>query len=119
MVGFGLLGFISTYEAFFACVFIFTLGEILEATSVMPFIMNHTPASHRGRMSSVLPLIMGFGFIVGPLVMGGVLEATSFALAWKVSAIIVGLSTVGMMAINKFERKSRVVDVDSEVLSNS
>ncbi|QUI22006.1 MFS transporter [Vallitalea pronyensis] len=109
-LGFGLLGFISTYEAFFACVFIFTLGEILEATSIMPFIMNHTPSSHRGRMSSVLPLIMGFGFTAGPLVMGSVLEATSFAFAWKVSAVIVGISTIGMLGINRFERNSRVID---------
>lgn len=118
IVGFGLLGFISTYEAFFACVFIFTLGEILEATSVMPFIMNHTPASHRGRMSSVLPLIMGLGFTVGPLVMGMILEVSSFAFAWKVSGLIVGVSTVGMIAINKFEKNSRVVEVEAVGMMN-
>ncbi len=60
----------------------------------MPFIMNHTPASHRGRMSSVLPLIMGLGFTVGPLVMGMILEVSSFAFAWKVSGLIVVITIV-------------------------
>lgn len=113
IIGFGLLGFISTYTAFFACVVIFTLGEILEATSVMPFIMNHTPASHRGRMGAVLPLIMGAGFTVGPLIIGPVIETRGFSNAWHLSTIIVGLSVIAMVFIHKFEKKSRVKDEES------
>ncbi|GMQ58975.1 MFS transporter [Vallitalea sediminicola] len=112
-IGFGMLGFISTKVAFFISVFIFTLGEILEAISVMPFIMNHTPATHRGRMSSVLPIIMGAGFTVGPLVMGYVLEATSFSVGWKLCSLVVGLSALWMIRINKNEIKSRVGDEET------
>ncbi|GKX27938.1 MFS transporter [Vallitalea longa] len=117
-VGFGLLGFISTKTAFFVSVFIFTLGEILEAISVMPFIMNHTPANHRGRMSSVLPIIMGAGFTAGPFVMGQVLEMTSYAFSWKLCAVIVGIATLWMIRINRridnegvMEQKVTVEDV--------
>ncbi|WP_304943627.1 MFS transporter [Vallitalea guaymasensis] len=116
-IGFGMLGFISTKVAFFTSVFIFTLGEILEAISVMPFIMNHTPATHRGRMSSVLPITMGLGFTVGPLIMGHVLEATSFSFAWKICALIVGVSALWMIRINKNEIKSRV-DEEEAVVAN-
>src|SRR6056297_840101 len=96
-VGFGVLGFISLRWVFHISVFIFTLGEILEAISVMPFIMNHTPSSHRGRMSSVLPIIMGAGFGIGPLVMGYVLEYTSFEFSWRFAAAIVLIATFAMI----------------------
>jgi len=107
-VGFGVLGFISLRWVFYISVFIFTLGEILEAISVMPFIMNHTPSSHRGRMSSVLPIIMGAGFTVGPLVMGYVLEYTSFEFSWRFAAAIVLIATFAMIFLEyKDTKKSK------------
>lgn len=112
-VGFGLLGFISTKTAFFVSVFIFTLGEILEAISVMPFIMNHTPANHRGRMSSVLPMIMGAGFTAGPFVMGQVLEMTNFAFSWKLCGLIVGISTLWMIRISRRIDKQGVIEKEA------
>jgi predicted MFS family arabinose efflux permease len=86
--------------AFFVSVFIFTIGEILEAISTMPFIMNHTPASHRGRMSSVIPLIMGAGYSIGPLVMGNVLDRKGFEKSWMIAASVVLLSTLAMKGID-------------------
>ncbi|MDA3812386.1 MAG: MFS transporter [Spirochaetaceae bacterium] len=99
-IGFGMLGFISFKAAFFLSVFIFTLGEILEAVSTPPFIMNQTPATHRGRMSSVIPLIMGSGYTVGPVVMGMVLYNTSFQFSWMVAGTVVLISTIAMKGID-------------------
>jgi len=103
--GFGMLGFISFKWIFYISVFIFTLGEILEAISVMPFIMNHTPSSHRGRMSSVLPVIMGAGFSIGPLVMGYVLEYTSFEFSWRFATSVVLIATFSMFLIERRDTK--------------
>lgn len=99
-IGFGLLGFIEVRMAFFLSVFIFTTGEILEAISTMPFIMNHTPASHRGRMSSILPLIMGSGYTLGPMVMGSVVDSRGFSFSWIAAAAVVLVSTVAMKGID-------------------
>jgi len=81
-------------------VFIFTTGEILEAVSMMPFIMNHTPASHRGRMSAVLPLIMGAGFSLGPLIIGSILDKSNFQITWFIAAAVVLVSTIAMKFID-------------------
>lgn len=107
-LGFGLLGYISFMGAFFISVIIFTSGEILEAVSTMPFIMNHTPASHRGRMSSVLPLLMGAGFSIGPLISGAVLDATSFRFTWTLAAAVVFVSTLAMKGIDVWEQRKAV-----------
>ncbi|MDF2698864.1 MAG: transporter, partial [Haloplasmataceae bacterium] len=74
MLGFGLLGFLDSLAFFYISVFIFTLGEILLTISVMPYVYNHTPSSHRGRMSGTLSMIMGFGWVLGPFVMGQIRE---------------------------------------------
>ncbi len=104
-LGFGMLGYISFKAAFFISIFIFTTGEILEAISAMPFIMNHTPASHRGRMSSVLPILMGAGFAVGPVVTGAVLDGTSFRFTWTFAAMIVLTATIAMKFIDIYDEK--------------
>ena len=108
-----MMGFISVELAFYISVVIFTLGEILEAISVMPFIMNHTPASHRGRMSSVLPMIMGAGYSIGPLIMGICLEKTGFDYSWKLVGLIVFIATVLMGFLEKHDNRSHVVSSKS------
>jgi MFS family permease len=109
--GFGLLGYWSTRTAFFVSVFVFTLGEILEAISSMPFIMNHTPASHRGRIAAVVPIIMGLGFAIGPWVMGEVLERSDFTFSWTMAAAVVLIAVVGMTGIARMERRYRSAEV--------
>jgi MFS family permease len=106
-IGFGMLGVFNTKTAFFISVIIFTSGEILEAISIMPFIMNHTPETHRGRMSSVLPLLMGAGFTIGPIVMGIVLEKTSFFVSWGLAAMVVLIATIGMYFIRAYDLRSK------------
>ncbi|MCK5154333.1 MAG: MFS transporter [Spirochaetales bacterium] len=105
-MGFGLLGVFNTKEAFFISVIVFTTGEILEAISIMPFIMNHTPETHRGKMNSILPLLMGAGFSIGPIVMGTVLEKSSFSVSWAVAAIVVLTATIGMRFIRTYDLKN-------------
>ena len=106
-IGFGMLGFYSTRTAFFISVIIFTTGEILEAISNMPFIMNHTPETHRGRMSSIIPLLMGIGYSIGPIIMGIVLENSSYLIGWTIAAMVVMVSTVAMIFIRKFDLTNR------------
>ncbi|PKM94384.1 MAG: MFS transporter [Firmicutes bacterium HGW-Firmicutes-1] len=105
-VGFGMLGFVSTKTAFFTSVFIFTLGEILEAISSVPFIMSHAPASHRARISSILSLLIGTGYTMGSLVMGSVLEIASFEVCWKISATVVLIAAILMKLLEKYDNKN-------------
>ncbi len=106
VLGFGMLGFISTKTAFFTSVFIFTMGEILVTVSFMPFIANHTPASHRGRMNSILPIIMGFGFVLGPLGMGNLLRIITIPTAWQFIGIFMTVFTLLMLLLEKVDERN-------------
>jgi len=104
-IGFGMLGFVSTKLAFFASVLIFTIGEILEAISATPFIMEHTPASHRGRISGTMSILIGMGYTLGSLVMGPLLDMYSFELCWKLTGIVVLIATVSMKFLEVYDQR--------------
>ncbi|WP_218064920.1 MFS transporter [Vulcanibacillus modesticaldus] len=103
IIGFGMLGFISSKAVFFLSVFIFTIGEITVTISFMPLIANYTPASHRGRMNSILPLIMGLGFTLGPLGMGMILEYYSIESSWRMVGVLMVFSTILMLLLEKLD----------------
>jgi MFS family permease len=105
VVGFGMLGFYESNLAFAISCIIFTWGEIAVTISFMPFLANHTPASHRGRMNAVLPMVMGLGFTFGPMVMGNLIPVTGMQGAWKIVGLIAIVSTLAMQALSGFEGK--------------
>lgn len=92
-IGFGMLGFISSIPFIYISVIILTLGEIVVTTSSGPFVANHTPASHRGRMEAVLPIITGFGFTIGPTIVGTILKFTTIENAWKFVGLVMLIFT--------------------------
>lgn len=108
-IGFGMLGFFHSKIAFFISVLVFTIGEIIVTISAMPFIANHTPASHRGRMNAVLPLIMGLGQILGPGIMGKTLEYTTMTSCWRIIGVIMIVYTTFMFTMEKYEANTSII----------
>jgi MFS family permease len=92
-IGFGMLGFISSIPFVYISVIILTLGEIVVTISSGPFIANHTPASHRGRMEAILPIIMGFGYTIGPAIIGTILKFTTIENAWRFVGLVMIIFT--------------------------
>lgn len=113
-VGFGMLGVLNTLPYFFLSVFIFTLGEILISISVMPFIINHTPASHRGRMNAVLPTIMGMGYAIGPMTMGRILNYSSVESAWLILGGFTAISAAFMFGLEKYDGRTKIKVEEAE-----
>ncbi|WP_066504759.1 MFS transporter [Abyssisolibacter fermentans] len=103
-VGIGLLGFYSTKAGFFIAAFIFSIGEITVMISSVPFIVNHTPASHRGRISAVLPLITGFGYGLGPIISSKLIRKITIATALKYIGVIMLIYTLLMFLLGKKEK---------------
>jgi MFS family permease len=105
-VGFGLPGFVDKVPFLFASVFVLTVGEIVVTTSTMPFIANHTPASHRGRMSAVLPMIMGLGYTVGPSITGNVSNNIGINSTWRIVGLIMVTFTALAYLLEKYDIKT-------------
>jgi MFS family permease len=116
-VGFGMLGFLNSLPFFFVSVFIFTLGEIVMSIASTPFIANHTPASHRGRMNAVLPMIFGAGYALGPMTMGKVLSYISIETGWIALGIFALVTSVFMYMLEKYDDRKNPEQVEEIVES--
>lgn len=114
VIGFGMLGFVESTPAFILACFIITLGEIIVTISFMPFLANHTPASHRGRMNAVLPLVMGLGFTFGPMIVGSLIPHFAISGTWKIIALVAILSTLAMQVLDTFDSKSVTSQKEAE-----
>lgn len=110
-VGFGMLGFLNTLPFFFVSVFIFTLGEIIMSIAATPFIANHTPASHRGRMNAVVPMILGAGYTLGPMGMGKILSYISIETGWAALGVFTLVTSGFMYLLERYDDRKNAEEV--------
>jgi MFS family permease len=104
-VGFGMIYFVNAIGLFVISTIIWTVGEILQATNVNVYIANHTPISHRGRFNSVLPIIIGTGFALGPPMMGTFIERVGMRQVWLVAAVLSLVSAAALVLLYLLENR--------------
>ena len=80
--GFGLIGRVGSLPWLLLSTLIWTMGEILAATSTGAYIAGHSPLTHRGRVNAIAPIIMYSGFAAGPPLAGSLIERFSLAVIW-------------------------------------
>lgn len=115
-LGFGMMGITHSLTFVFVWAFIFTIGEIIIAISVTPFIANHTPVSHRGRMNSVIPMMFGLGNTLGPVGMGYALTYVSIDTGWMLIGISTFIFSLFMFGLEKVEAQKTVQHIDTQVI---
>jgi MFS family permease len=102
-IGFGVLAFARSPWLFFASTFVWSLGEIVQATNESVFVSNHTPMSHRGRFNAVLPLISGLGFSFSTPIAGRITERWGIPTVWFVVAASAGVAALGLWTLGRYE----------------
>lgn len=112
IVGFGLLYFTGRFYFVVLMSIVWTVGEILTATNIDVFIANHTPASHRGRVNAITPILFGIGYAVSPALMGRYIDRFSPADAWPVVALVAIAATLILALLGFHERNRPRSDAD-------
>lgn len=102
-VGFGMLGFVSSFFFYIVAAVIYTLGEILEATNAGVYIANHSPMNHRGRFNAVIPLITSVGFSFGPSIFGRFIDAYGTRKLWIICFILAFISSMFLRWLRGYE----------------
>jgi MFS family permease len=84
---------------FYIMIFAFTMGEIINTLGSSPFMSRRIPASHRGRISS----IMGIGYMIGgmggQLAVGISIDKMGFDNTFNL-IVLVGVISVSIIAYN-------------------
>lgn len=107
MVGFGMLGAVSTVLGLVLSTMLWTVGEIIIATNTNVYIANHAPISHRGRFNAIFPVIRRVGFILGPPFAGWISDARGLEWIWILNGFAALAIAMGMMRLRNQERRSR------------
>jgi len=105
LVGFGMFAFAESRLLFALGCIIFTLGEITVTISYMPYVANRTPASHRGRMNAVLPLLMGVGYTAGPIIMSRGLLIFAPQTGWVLISMVLAIAVVSMLILERYDAR--------------
>ena len=120
-IGFGMLAFTRHPAWFFVSVFIWTMGEIINATNADVHIANHTPMSHRGRFNSILPFLGGFGWALATPVGGNIIHHAGMGTLWLVMFGVAALASAGLLVLDRAEgwsmRKKAVLPGSDAVAS--
>jgi MFS family permease len=98
-IGFSCLGLVQTPIWFYVLATVYTLGEVIDATNTHYYIANNTPISHRARFSAVLPVIMGTGHAIAPLIGGQVSTRYGLDVLWVIVGITAALGTLGILIL--------------------
>lgn len=98
-MAFVVLGIANIYSLFIIAAIILTIGEIAIAINSGTFIANRTPASHRGRVNAIIPLIYGCGHAFGPNIMGKMLDVINIQWAWYIIAFVVFVGCIIMYSL--------------------
>ncbi len=95
-----------TYSIFFVMMFVFTIGEIVNMLGSSPFMSRRVPSTHRGRIHSYANITRFLGAGIGRVVIGWILEATNYSLAFA-SIASVGVLALALIAYNYYlDRKT-------------
>lgn len=111
IIGFGIIYFIGSIYLFILSTIIWTIGQILFSTNSNVYIANLTPISHRGRFNSVIPLIVGAGFAIGPAIMGLYVDKYTIKSAWLLLAVLASISSSLMFTLYLNDKKNKAARV--------
>ncbi|WP_455383488.1 MDR family MFS transporter [Salinispira pacifica] len=104
-VGFGMIGLSRSLAMLVVSTIVWTVGEVIGATNIDAFVANNTPASHRGRMNSITPILLRLGFSLSPLFMGFYLEHNPIGSVWLLSGGLAAVAAVVFLLMRIPRRK--------------
>jgi len=96
-VGYGMMGWGSSFALLLAGMFVVTAGEITCSPASMNLVANFSPENLRGRYMGVYGIFNSFGWSIGPLVGGVLLDLAGGRpkLLWGAIASLTVLAAIG------------------------
>lgn len=113
-VGYGMMGFVGGFGTLALAMMVVTFGEVVAVPATMNLSANFATAENRGRYMGVYGLFNSFGWSLGPLVGGALLDA-SHRIAWIPWSAIALLSLFAALGFWDLRRRlSRAMDREGE-----
>lgn len=101
--GYLVVGFSSTFMLFIVCIIIITIGENCVSPPALSLAANLAPSGRIGRYMGIYGFAVTFGWSLGPL-MGGLLldwTAPDYIYTWIIIAVMAIISAFGFAALSR------------------
>ena len=89
----------------YVSIIVFTAGEIINTIASSPFLSRRIPASHRGRIISVLGIVCGAAGAILRLVIGKVYDVKGSFTAWLFVLGLGALILIGLFVMGRWDRR--------------
>jgi MFS family permease len=93
-IGFGMLGFVSTYLLFMVAVVTVTFGEMINMPTSQTLVVDFAPGVMRGRYMAIFDLTWSIPATLGPSAAGYILDNFNPNLLWYIGGVICGVSAL-------------------------
>jgi len=103
-IGFGLLALPPSFLLVLVSTIVWTWGEILSATNINVYVAAKTPASHRGRVNSLVSIVTNIGSLSGPVIAGTIIRGGGTGAVWPVTFFASLVAAALMMGLGLFDR---------------
>lgn len=90
---------------YFLMMLVWTAGEVLQVTNYSVYLANHTPENYRGRFNSIINIIQGTGYGVGPMIMGEYLQTHTTWEIWPWIQLLTLGATIAVLGLFLWERR--------------
>jgi MFS family permease len=97
-IGFGAVGFIQGVPGLIATTLVWSVGEVLVANHWRIYVSDQSPSSHRARLQGAMSLVVGAGFIAGPLLAGRVIGGRGLSSVWMGCFVTAGVGSALLAA---------------------
>lgn len=103
-IGFGMLSLPPGFLIVMASTIMWTWGEILSATNINVFIASKTPASHRGRVNSLVSIVTNIGSLSGPVLAGIIIRGGGTESVWPIAFMVAMAAALLMLGLGVYDR---------------
>lgn len=103
-IGFGLLALPPSFLLVLVSTIVWTWGEILSATNINVYVAAKTPASHRGRVNSLVSIVTNIGSLSGPVIAGTIIRGGGTGAVWPVAFFVSLAAAALMLGLGLFDR---------------
>ena len=90
---------------YYFAMIIFTIGEVICTLGKQPYLTRRIPASHRGRIASMIMIFQMIFKSVSQKGIGSIIDNFNYQFAWGIIVVIGGISIVMLLVLKYLDRK--------------